>query len=136
MKTRKLFQLVLPFLLLCCFSLAVHAQRPTTNSLSKEKSISAADQKAIQEIFKGVDPSKYRLEFDNKKTTVGTKTVRMQDLNQIKRVTNPAESAGYIVFVVEGNSVVYVLAVGSSNLESVIGKQKAAQLNAIITKYK
>ena len=83
-----------------------------------------------------MEPSKYRLQFDGGTKSVGTKTVQMRDLNQVKRVTNPAEAAGYIVLIVEGKDVVYVLAVGSSNLQSVLGKQKAAQLNSIMAKYK
>ncbi|MCB9080851.1 MAG: hypothetical protein H6555_03970 [Lewinellaceae bacterium] len=136
----------LPFSLLLaalvCFTMTANAQKPTrttTTSVKANKAatgISDADQKAIQELFKDVDPSKYRLQFNSKRTAFGTRAVSMDDLNQIKRVTNPAEAAGYIVFVVEGDDVVYVLAVGSSKLTSVLGKEKTAKLNAIMAKYK
>lgn len=100
------------------------------------KGVSAADQKAITELFKGVDPSKYRLQFNGKRTTLGQKTVRMQDIEQVRKFTNPVEAAGWIVFVVEGDDVIYVLAVGNSNLVSVLGREKAAKLNSIMAKYK
>lgn len=97
--------------------------------------VSAADQEAIAALFQGVDPSKYRLQFNNKAKTLGQRSIKMADVQQVRRVTNPAEAAGYIVFIIEGDDVIYVLAIGSSKLESVLGKQKTAQLNQIMAKY-
>lgn len=97
--------------------------------------ISAADQKAIKALFKDLDSTTYRLQFNNAKEVVGKRAVKMEDLEQVRKITNPAEAAGYIVFVVEGKDVIYVLAVGSSKLTSVLGKEKVAQLNKIMAKY-
>ncbi len=102
---------------------------------SKEKAISAADQQAIQALFKDVDPSKYRLQFNQGKRVLGERKVDLQDLQQVKKYRNPAEAAGWIVLIVEGNDVIYVLAVGSSELTNVLGREKAAKLNQIMAKY-
>ncbi|MBK7870185.1 MAG: hypothetical protein IPJ74_05590 [Saprospiraceae bacterium] len=135
MKLTLLKILGLFIVLLLCTPQNALAQRTKAAALDSVK-ISAADQKAITAIFKGVDQSKYRLQFNNEKTVVGKRSVKMEDLEQVRKVTNPAEAAGYIVFVVEGKDVIYVLAVGSSDLVSVLGKQKVAQLNKIMAKYK
>jgi hypothetical protein len=94
--------------------------------------ISPADKKAIIAAFKDVDPSKYRLKFGNE--TYGKAPIKMQDVKQVKKITAPGEDKGWIVLVVEGDSVIYVFAVGS-DLSSVVGAQKAAQLQAIKAKY-
>ncbi|MDX2248286.1 MAG: hypothetical protein SF052_16000 [Bacteroidia bacterium] len=133
MKSRTLLKLSFLTLFLSFLVLTATAQRTTTTA---RKGISAADKAAIKEIFKGVDASKYRLQFNNKAETLGNRTVAMKDLQQVKRITNPAEAAGWIVFVVEGDDVIYVLAVGNSDLVSVIGKEKALKLNNIMAKYK
>ena len=99
---------------------------------AKPKSISPADQRALEALFKGVDPSKYRLHFTR---TVGRKNVEMRDLEQVSKIRNPGEAAGWIILIVEGKDVIYVLAVGKDELESVIGKEKAAKLNQIMGKY-
>jgi len=101
----------------------------------KEKTISAADQQAIEALFKDVDSGKYRLQFNSGTRTLGNLKVGMQDLEQVKKYRNPAEAAGYIVFVVEGKDVVYVLAIGNDKVQSLIGKEKAAKLNQIMAKY-
>lgn len=110
-------------------------KRQVTTKATAKKEISDKDRQAIMELFKGVDPSKYRLQFDNKRTVAGRRSVSMNDLNQVKKVTNPVEAAGWIVFVVEGDDVIYVLAVGSDQLQSVLGKSKTARLNQIMAKY-
>lgn len=107
----------------------------TTAMFAQKQGISKEDQAAIQELFKGVDKSKYRLQFNGGTQTVGTRKVAMKDLETVKKVRNPVESAGYIVLIVEGKDVVYVLAVGSKELTSVLGKEKVAKLNSIMTKY-
>lgn len=101
----------------------------------KEKPISAADQRAITEIFKGVDQSKYRLQFNQGKRVLGKKAVEMRDLEQVKKFRNPGEAAGWIILIVEGKDVIYILAVGSSDLQNVLGKEKTAKLNQIMAKY-
>lgn len=144
MTNKRLFQSFLLILLLCSISFSASAQRKTRISPTKTDKVtarqaagvSAADQKAIIELFKDVDPSKYRLQFNNRKSTYGNRKVEMRDVQQVKRITNPVEAAGWIVFVVEGDDVIYVLAVGNSDLQSVIGKEKAQKLNAIMSKYK
>ncbi|MDX1942356.1 MAG: hypothetical protein SFU99_17460 [Saprospiraceae bacterium] len=135
MKLTLLKILGLFIVLLFCTPQNAFAQRTKTTAVDSVK-ISAADQKAITALFKGVDASKYRLQFNNKKTVVGKRSVKMEDLEQVRKVTNPAEAAGWIVFVVEGDDVIYVLAVGNSELVSVLGREKAAQLNKIMAKYK
>jgi hypothetical protein len=105
------------------------------NDKTVKKGVSAADQKAIAELFKGVDQSKYRLQFNNKGTTLGKRVVKMADVEQVRKITNPAEAAGWIVFIVEGDDVIYVLAVGSSDLVSVLGREKTLKLNQIMAKY-
>ncbi len=146
MKTKLFFKLGLLFAFLCCLSFNAEAQRKSSTRYSPERSrtttkkttkgISSADQRAIREIFKGVPSSQYRLQFNDGKSVYGSRRVSMSDVNQVKRVTNPVGAAGYIVFVVEGDDVVYVLAVGSSKLTSVLGKEKTQRLNQIMAKYK
>lgn len=134
MKNKLFLPLALLAFVFCCFTSTAYAQKkPATTA---RQGVSAADQKAIIELFKGVDQSKYRIQFNNRKNVYGSRKIEMRDVQQIKRVNNPAELAGWIVFVVEGDDVVYVLAVGSSDLVSVIGKEKAQKLNAIMAKYR
>jgi hypothetical protein len=125
--------------LLIGLSLVASAVQAPTATAGRErpKHVSAADQKAIEELFKGVDPKKYRLQFQNGKRVLGTKKVAMRDLEQVKKYRNPAEAAGWIVLIVEteGQNVIYVLAVGSDELTSVLGKAKAAKLKQIMAKY-
>lgn len=137
MKSSTLLKLGFLTLLMSFLVLSATAQRTTTKATTAatKKGISAADQKAIKAIFEGVDQSKYRLQFNNKAETLGTRNVAMNDVRQVKKITNPAEAAGWIVFVVEGDDVIYVLAVGNSDLVSVIGKEKALKLNQIMAKY-
>ena len=97
--------------------------------------VSAEDQAAIKSLFAGVDQAKYTLKFADK-TVAGKRVVNMKDLTAVKKVTNPAEAAGYIVLIVEGKDVVYVLAVGSKDIVNVLGQEKAMKLNQIMAKYK
>lgn len=143
MGIKPIIQSALVLLLLFSLSVSASAQKKTrvtaTDKVATRTTttgISAADQKAIVELFKGVDASKYRLQFNSRQSVHGSRKVEMRDVQQIKRVNNPAELAGWIVFVVEGDDVIYVLAVGNSDLQSVIGKEKAAKLNAIMAKYR
>jgi hypothetical protein len=127
---------ILSFLGLILVMLLFSAQNTyAQNDKTVKKGVTAADQKAIAELFKGVDQSKYRLQFNNKATTLGKRAVKMTDVEQVRKITNPGEAAGWIVFVVEGDDVIYVLAVGSSDLVSVLGKEKTLKLNQIMAKY-
>lgn len=105
-----------------------------------QKRISDKDRKAIQSLFRGVAPDKYRLQFYNgerrRASKYGRLSYKMNDLKRVQRLTNPVNAAGWIVFVIEGDDVVYVLAVGSDKLKSVLGAQKAKRLNSIMAKYK
>lgn len=139
MQSLKFFAL----LFACCLCTSLVAQTPVkskakatakVNTTAVAKGVSAADQAAIKELFAGVDQSKYALKFGGK-AVAGKRAVSMTDLTQVKRVTNPAEAAGYIVFVVEGDNVVYVLAVGKKDLTSVLGQEKTLKLNQIMAKY-
>jgi len=102
---------------------------------TQQKQISTEDKAAIKALFKGVSPSKYRLQFDNGKDVAGSKRVTMSQLKQIRRGINPGETAGYILLIVEGDNVVYVLAVGKKTLDNVLGAEKAKRLGAILAKY-
>lgn len=119
------------------------AAKSSSSQLKQEvekKRISEKDRKAIMALFKDVDPSKYKLQFYNgeRKTAsnVGRLKYSMNDLKRVQRLTNPVNAVGWIVFVVEGDDVIYVLAVGSDKLKSVLGAQKVQRLNAIMAKYK
>lgn len=149
MKPTILKQLPLVAFLLLAFTFCAYGQKqpvsksPNTGKLKQEvdaKRISASDRQAIMNLFKGVDPSKYKLQFYNgeskKPSTTGNLRYSMNDLNQVKRVTNPIDAVGWIVFVVEGDDVIYVLAVGSDKLKSVLGADKVNRLNNIMAKYK
>ena len=153
-KTAKIFTLF-TFLLLA-FSLTINAQsdrkskysRAKTNKVSTSKlkndvdskRISDKDRAAIVALFRGVSPKKYKLQFHNgdkkRPSKYGRKSVRMQDLKQVQKITNPRDAMGWIVFVVEGDDVIYVLAVGGKDrLQSVLGAAKAKRLNGIMAKY-
>lgn len=133
----------LPLLLLLVFALAVGATAQSSPSKVRkdqgEMRISKKDRDAIISLFKGVDPSKYTLQFYNGERKSASKYGRlkygMNDLKRVSKTSNPVGAAGYIVFVVEGDDVVYVLAVGSDNLKSVLGAQKLGRLKAIMSKY-
>jgi hypothetical protein len=100
----------------------------------KARKIAESDKKAIIEAFKGVDPSLYRLQFNNGTEVYGNKKIQMRDIEQIQKVRTPGEDVGWIVFVVEKGDIIYALAV-SGNMDSVLGAQKAANLRAIKSKY-
>ncbi len=135
--------------LLFAFTISLTAQRPTAKKRTSatelkqdvaKKRISDADRKAIIALFKGVDQSKYRLQFYNGERKTASKygrlNYKMNDLQRVQRLTNPVDAVGWIVFVVEGDDVIYVLAVGSDKLKSVLGASKVRRLNSIMAKYK
>jgi hypothetical protein len=108
------------------FAVQPPPRTPPTNVLPE-------DQAAIEEVFKDVDPSQYRLQFTR---TNGTKKVEMQDLEQTKKNRDPKDASAYIVVIVEGGDVIYIAAIGRPKLEAVIGKEKVARLDKIMEKYK
>lgn len=102
------------------------------------KAISAADKKEIIALFKDVDPTKYRLEFNHGRETYGKKKIEMTDLEQVKRVTNPGSESGYVVLIVSDDGTMYILAAthgDQSQLVQVLGQEKTQKLNAIMQKY-
>ena len=115
----------------------------SASKLKKEvdgKRISEKDRKAIINLFKDVDPKKYRLQFYNgekrKASKYGRLSYRMNDLKRVQKLSNPVNAVGWIVFVVEGDDVIYVLAVGSDKVKNVLGAAKTKRLNAIMAKYR
>jgi len=115
--------------------LAVLASVCSYTLVAQAQGIAAGDKAAIKKIFRGVDPKLYRIEFNNGREVLGKKVLKLQDLEQVKRMVNPGEKAGWIVLCVEGNGVIYFLAVSGSKWESILGAQKAQQLAAITAKY-
>jgi len=102
------------------------------------KPISAEDKKAVIALFKGIDPSKYRLEFNHGRESYGTKKIEMSDLKQVRKISNPGEESGWVILIVEDDGVMYILAAthgDQSQLEEVLGKEKTARLNQIMAKY-
>jgi hypothetical protein len=91
----------------------------------------------LVEIFRDVDPSLYRLQFDGGRETFGTAKISMRDIRQTTRFTNPLDEHGWIVFVVETKSqdVIYVLAASGKDLTSVLGAQKVSQLKTLSTQF-
>jgi hypothetical protein len=89
------------------------------------------------ELFKGVDQSKYRLQFNEGKRVLGNKNVGMNDIEQIRKIRNPAAAAGFFIIIVSGGAkeIVYIAATEPPDVVSVIGKERAAKLNQIMAKY-
>ena len=142
---RAMWTLPLGAVLALCLTPAVRSAqtkaKPTatpqvTKATAVRTTVSKADQRAIIALFKGVDPSLYRLQFNNGKVTAGTKKISMEELAQASKISNPGESHGYVVLVTVDRGVVYILAVtGNKGPEEVLGAEKAAQLNQIMAKY-
>jgi hypothetical protein len=102
-----------------------------------QNKISAADKAAIMAMFKGVDPSKYRLEFDGGKQTMGSKKVSMAEIRQVSKVENPGNEAARVVFIAKDRGVMICLksTVNRKVLEGALGSEKVARLNQILAKY-
>ena len=104
----------------------------------KVKPISAEDQQAIAELFKGVDPSKYRLQFNEGNRVLGNKSVGMNDIEQVKKIRTPTNATGYFTFIASGRGakeVVYIYSTEPSGLVSLLGREKTARLDQIMAKY-
>lgn len=105
-------------------------------AIAQDKAISETDKKEIVKLFEGVDKSKYRLQFNGGKEVYGARRVAMKDLQQVRKVRNPQGEAGYVVLIVSDDGIVYIVAVSKGGkLESVLGREKAAKLNTIMSKY-
>jgi hypothetical protein len=103
----------------------------------KVKPISAEDQQAIVELFQGVDPSKYRLQFNEGNRVLGNKNLGMNDIEQVKKIRSTA-STGYFTFIASGRGakeVVYIYSTEPSGVQSLLGREKTARLNQIMAKY-
>lgn len=124
---KKLFFVTICMVLTCCLANRVQAQKATQ--------ISAEDKKAIVEIFKGVDPKSYRLEFNKGKEIYGSRKVSMEEVTQVSKVRNPGGANGYVVLAVRDDGVMFVLATTKGNIANTLGQEKAKQLNAIMAKY-
>jgi len=101
----------------------------------KGKAITPEDKKAIIELFKGVNPKLYHLQFNNKKEVYGKKKVTMAELRQAQTIRNPMGTNGYVVLAVRDDGVMFILAVTGKKITDILGAEKAAQLNAIMAKY-
>jgi hypothetical protein len=123
---------------LSILALGAHGGGATTGAQEKKvKPISAEDQQAIVELFKGVDSSKYRLQFNEGNRVLGNKSLGLSDVEQVRKVRAP-EAAGYFTFIVSGRGakeVVYIYSTEPSGLQSLLGREKAAKLNQIMAKY-
>jgi hypothetical protein len=121
--------------------LALGAQKregKTGGQEKKVKPISAEDQQAIAELFKDVDPSKYRLQFNEGNRVLGNKKVEMSDIEQVKRIRTPTNATGYFTFIASGRGakeVVYIYSTEPSGLVSLLGREKTARLEQIMAKY-
>jgi hypothetical protein len=133
----------------CCLTSLAAAQAPPAQTTAKPPAapaskakevaakprLSAPDKKAIVELFKDVDPSKYRLEFDNGREVYGTKKIEMADLQQIKRVTKPSEASGYLIDIEVTTVILVRTRADQSELVKVLGEERTKRLNQILNKY-
>jgi len=113
MKIRLIVKFGITAFLLCFITLAAVAQ--------SEKGVSAADQKKIMEIFKDVPKSEYKLVFNNGKTVIGEKQIKMDDLKRVSK-SSDANAAGikwtFIVGDRSANEVIYIYTEGMSKMAS------------------
>ncbi|MEN3368262.1 MAG: hypothetical protein V7609_405 [Verrucomicrobiota bacterium] len=134
MKTKYLLLLGLigiAILGVCCKS---SDQASTTTNL---KRVSAADKAAIKELFKGADPSTYRLEFDGGRDTMGTKKLTLADVQQLQKTSDPSARVGYVEFISRDCGVLYIwrATINRKVLEGQLGLERVARLDRIIAKY-
>ena len=124
-----------PLIKLCLLALLMVG---TMTQVSAQNGVTAADKKAIVDIFKGVDASKYRLVFNNGGEVFGSKAIKMADLKTLNRTGGTAAKGVKWTFVVgdrSANEVFYVYTEGESELMSLLGKQKMKALEDIAAKY-
>lgn len=129
MKTSLWKKLSVLALVLCLGTMTTYAQK------GKER-ISEGDKKALLEIFKDVDPAKYRLIIDGK--IYGKKRIKMSDLKESRKTLRPT-AAGIKWTLIVGdrseNEVIYIYTEGMNELVSVIGREKAQRLRGLAEQY-
>jgi|SRR5688572_10772952 len=133
MKQNSLKLFGLTVLLIVSFSLSSSGQQRAGTT---PKTISAEDKRIIISMFKGVDGSLYRLKFNDE--VYGSKKIEMRDLEQVKRVSDPLDAQGWVVISHSDLGIMSFVAVtrgSGTSLVSVLGKEKAAKLTAIMSKY-
>ncbi len=104
----------------------------------KSLKISDADKKAIIDLFKDVDPSQYRLVFNNGEEFYGRKRIKMSDLKTASRKMDGDAKGIKWTFVVgdrSENEVFYVYTEGESKMASLLGTNKLNALRQIAAKY-
>lgn len=124
-----------PMIKLCLLTLLVLGNFAR---VSAQNSVSAADKKAILEIFKGVDASKYRLAFNDGGEVHGSKAIKMSDLKMLNRNGGATAKGIKWTFIAgdrSANEVFYIYSDGESELMSLLGKQKMKALEDISAKY-
>lgn len=108
-------------------------------SLKAQDKVSDADKRKIINIFKDVDPSSYRLVFNDGGEVHGQKPLQMNDLKRLSRSAGTASAKGikwtYIIGDRSANEVFYVYTEGESELMTMLGQQKYKALQDIVTKY-
>lgn len=97
--------------------------------------VSEADKRKIINLLKDVDPAEYRLVFNKGREVYGEKPIQMNELKQLSKNTSSATKSAWIIFVVSGDDVIYVFAVGEARVKSLLGQQKLNALEAIAAKY-
>lgn len=109
------------------------------SSLKAQDKVSDADKRKIITIFKEVDPSSYRLVFNDGAEVHGQKPVQMNDLKRLSRSAGSANAKGIKWTVIVGdrsaNEVFYIYTEGESELMTVLGQQKYKALQDIVAKY-
>jgi hypothetical protein len=123
---KKLFYLLLSIV---AFVFSVSAFAQTGRAVSKE------DQKEIIALFKDVDPSAYRLQFNQGQEVYGKRQIQMSELEQIRKIRKPGGENGYIVFGTKDEGIMLIFAVTKGKVESLLGKEKIVKLNTILAKY-
>src|SRR4030095_436085 len=97
-------------------------------TLAQQKKISSEDKAQIIEIFKYIDPSLYRLQFNKGTEVYGRKKFSMAQVEQIGKFRNPGSDNGYVLLVVKDDGVMIIFAATGKKVLDVLGTDKAARL--------
>jgi len=97
----------------------------------------AADRAVIIDIFKSLDPQHYHLEFAPGKEVYGTLAISSDDLAAIRRGSSPTDANNLIYSWYYEIPLLYIIGKTRTgiDLETVLGKDNAARLKAVVTKY-
>ena len=120
-------------------SRGMEALRRSEQHKTQLQSISEADKAEIKDIFKGVDPNRYRLEFNGGKEVIGTKKISMSQLSQVRKMRSKGEETAEVLLATRDGGVMYVLVVSRPTVEDlrgILGQEKVLRLNQITAKYK